>query len=630
MYTFERASCLKPFFNSIIMKNIYLVCISLFFSIVVPSQNIQHAAPPNWWVGMQNPELQIMLHGENIAQLNVSINYPGVTLYKKTTVENPNYVFLDLVIDAGTAPGTMEIKFGDEKTGFSFPYLLEARIARTFDYGLHGGDFIYLLMPDRFCNGDTQNDIINTMHETTIDRSKVTTRHGGDLQGIISKLDYISQLGTTAIWSTPMLENNQPLYSYHGYAITNHYQIDPRIGNNDLYKQFVQQSHQRNVKVVYDVVHNHVGDKHWFIQDLPMADWVNQWDTFTRTNYRTSSLHDMYASEADKNLMSNGWFDTQMPDLNQRNPFVATYLIQNNIWWVEFAHIDAFRLDTYPYSDLQFLIDWEKAVTNEYPGFGIFAEVWVEGVGVQGYFTGNNNLNTGYNTGLPGVTDFNLYEAMHRGLNENFGWYEGMRRIYHALTQDYIYGSAYNNVVFLSNHDVSRIYSMMGKSLAKTKMAAVFFMTTRGIPQWYYGDEILFEGFGNPLDALRPDFPGGWEGDAINKFNPDNLQGDEKEYYHFITTLANWRKNNEVFKNGKLMQFIPEDGVYVYFRYTENACAMVIINSNMQEKEIDTNRFSERMGTYSKGKNVITDENYNSLQKIKIPKQSALVIELSK
>lgn len=610
------------------MKKIISILIAFHFALFSFAQQIQHIAPPNWWVGMQNPNLQLMIHGENISASKITIAYPGVTVYKTTTVENPNYIFLDLIIAPDTKPGTVQIAFSNAAQSFTYPYQLDARTPRNNKYGLNGGDFIYLLMPDRFANGNAANDIITSMHETDIDRSSVTKRHGGDLQGIIDHLNYIEQTGATAIWTTPMLTNDQPLYSYHGYAITDHYNIDPRIGDNNLYKQYADACHQRNIKVVLDVVHNHVGDKHWFIQDLPMHDWINQWDTFTRTNYRIISLLDDYASASDKKLMSDGWFDTQMPDLNQRNPFLATYLIQNNIWWVEFAHVDAFRMDTYPYSDLQFLIQWKKAIDTEYPGFGFFAEVMVDDIAIQSYFSGKQSNYPGYNSMLPGLVDFTLQKAMFRGLNESFGWNEGLRRIYNSLAQDYVYGDAYNNVVFASNHDESRMYSMFNKNLSKNKMAAAFIMTTRGIPQWYYGDEILFEGYANPLDALRPDFPGGWEGDAVNKFDINNLKGDEKEFYTYIRTLANWRKNNPVFANGKLMQYLPENGVYVYFRYTDTACVMVLLNSNISESTVDTKRFNERMDTYTKGKNVITGEWIANLQTITIPKQSALVIEL--
>lgn len=610
------------------MTRIFLLVLFLQIHFAGIAQQVLHIAPPNWWIGMHNPNLQILIHSENIAGSTVRVNYPGVTLLSTEYVQNPNYAFVNLHINPDTKPGTVYIEFSQAGKEWNVPYALQQRLSRNFDYGLDGGDFIYLLMPDRFANGDTGNDSIAGMRETTIDRSSVLKRHGGDLQGILNHLDYIQSLGVTAIWTTPMIENDQPLYSYHGYATTDHYRIDPRIGTNALYKEYVGACHRRDIKVVMDIVHNHVGDRHWFIRDLPMPDWVHSWPGFTRTNYRIPALHDIYASEADKRQMSDGWFDTHMPDLNQSNPLLANYLIQNNIWWVEYAQVDAFRLDTYPYSDLEFLAEWKRAIDLEYPGFGVFAEVWVDGAAVQGYFAGNNNLKTPFNSLLPGVTDFTLYEAMHKGLNESFGWYEGVRRIYYTLTQDYIYGNAYNNVVFLGNHDVSRMYSVLGNNLDKAKMAAVFLMTTRGIPQWYYGDELLMEGVADPLDALRPDFPGGWSSDSINKFDIDALSGEEKEYFTWIQTLAQWRKHNPDFAAGKLMQFIPEDGIYVYFRYTDSACVMVVLNANAEERRVDTNRFAERLHTYTRGKNVMSGEMLSDIKSITVPGYGSLVIEL--
>ncbi|MBC8172844.1 MAG: cyclomaltodextrinase N-terminal domain-containing protein, partial [Chitinophagales bacterium] len=311
------------------------------------SQNIRHLDPPNWWVGMKDSSLQLLIHGEKISEYHVTINYPGVSVYQISKVENPNYLFVDLIIKDDTKPGMMNLEFSADKKYFVQSYELKQREKRKMDYGLDQSDFIYLLMPDRFSNGDTTNDVNYSMRDTLHNRKVLTDRHGGDLKGIINHLDYIKNLGATAVWCTPLLENDQPSWSYHGYAATDNYKIDARIGTNELYKQYAEKSHALGLKVVMDIVHNHVGLEHWFIRDLPMHDWINQWDEFTRTNYRTFTLMDNYASEFDKERMSNGWFDKHMPDLNQRNKFLAKYIIQNNIWWIEFLHVDGFRLDTY-------------------------------------------------------------------------------------------------------------------------------------------------------------------------------------------------------------------------------------------------------------------------------------------
>ena len=592
-----------------IMKKI-LVLLLVALSATTYAQKIESISPPNWWIGMRDSTVQLMIHGKNIGTATLTIDYPGVTILSTSAVENPNYLFAEIIISKKAAAGKIPLQFSMAKLNFTHEYEIFNRTQRTSAYGLDAGDFIYLLMPDRFANGDINNDVIATMKETTVDRDKPKGRHGGDLQGIISHLDDIKEVGATATWCTPLITNDQPQYSYHGYAATDHYTIDPRFGGNEMFEKYVTESHKRDLKVVMDLVHNHVGSEHWFIKDLPMKSWIHQWDTgFTRSNYRTSVRFDPYASEYDKKKMNDGWFDFHMPDLNQSNPFLAQYIIQNNIWWIEKYHIDGFRLDTYPYSDLDFLINWATAINYEYPGFGIFGEVWVNHAAAQGYFHGDNNTKTAYNSLLPGVTDFNLLDALTLGLNENFGWYEGMTRIYHTLCQDYMYGDVMKNVVFLDNHDMSRIYSVVGENMDKLKLATTFMFTTRGMVQWYYGDEILMKNFVSPEDGkVREDYPGGWPGDGINKFETSGLNAKEKEYYNYVSTLANWRKNSEAITEGKLMQFIPENGVYVYFRYTENDVVMVVMNASKSQYKIDTKRFAEMLGGVSTVKDVVSGE----------------------
>ncbi len=592
------------------------------------TQNIQHITPPNWWTGMNDPMVQLMVHGENIAGYDLKINYPGVELYAVSKVENPNYIFVDLKIGSGVKPGTMNLEFSNGTSVFTQPYVLNQREKRSMAYGLNSQDFIYLIMPDRFANGDTTNDVASDMNEKYYGRTSLTSRHGGDIQGIINHLDYIKNLGVTAVWCTPLLENNQEEWSYHGYAATDHYKVDKRFGSNELYKKYAMESHKRNVKVVMDIVPNHCGSQHWMIKDLPMKDWVHQWDSYTKTNYRTPALLDQYGSEYDKKLMLDGWFDKHMPDLNQQNPFVAKYLIQNYIWWVEYAHVDGFRIDTYTYNDLKFMQDAATAIFNEYPGLGMFAETWVDGVGVQGYFNGNNNLNTGYNSLLPGVTDFELLWSINNMVQKPFGWSEGLGSIYLKLTQDYLYGDANKNVVFLGNHDLSRFFSVAGEDVNKMKLATTFILTTRGIPQWYYGDEILMKNFTNPDGRVREDFPGGWLGDSINKFKPENLKGDEKDYFNYVKTLANYRKTSIPITQGKLMQFVPYDGVYVYFRYTDTQCVMVVMNTTDKPVDLSTKNYAERMTGFTKAKNVISKVELANLNTITIPAMSAQVLEL--
>jgi len=608
------------------------VAFSLFLFLTagkIFSQNIDHIAPPDWYVGMRDSSLQLMIHGDDIATFSLQVEYPGVRLQGTQTVENPNYVFVDLVIEKNAKPGNLKLKFKNGKQSFEHLYTLKQRTARDFAYGLDASDFIYLLMPDRFSNGDTSNDIVQGMHENTVDRNNPKGRHGGDLAGIIQHLDHIRALGATAVWCTPLIENNQPKYSYHGYAATDHYTIDPRYGTNADYAQFVQEAHKKELKVVVDLVHNHIGNMHWTFLDLPMSGWVHRLDTgFVRSNYRTSVKHDPYGSEFDFRKMNEGWFDKHMPDLNQDNPFLAKYIIQNNIWWIETFHVDGFRLDTYPYSDLAFLQQWALAIEKEYPGFGIFGEVWVNGVGIQGYFHGNNHLQTGYNSQLPGLTDFTLYDAVITGLNEGFGWQQGVARVYHTLTQDYLYGDVMQNVLFLSNHDVSRIYSVLGEDLQKFKLSVALVLTMRGMVQWYYGDEILMKNFTYPEDGLvREDFPGGWPADTQNKYNGNDLQGNVAEAYQYVRTLANWRRNSDAIAHGKTMQFIPENGVYVYFRYTERETVMVVINTSENEYTPDPVRLKERLQGFTSAMDVLTGQT-EIFESVHVPERSAGVFVL--
>ncbi len=601
-----------------------LLCTSISFG-----QQISHVAPPHWFIGMADSSLQVIVHGKDISHYDLKIAYPGVQVIGITEVENPNYVFVDLVIDTDANPGNIPFVFTAAKKSFTYNYPLLARTPRDFAYGLDAGDIIYLLMPDRFANGDTANDVVAGMRETVSDRKDPKGRHGGDLAGIINHLDYIHDFGATAVWCTPLIENNQPKWSYHGYAATDHYKIDPRYGTNAQYATFVQEAHKRDLKVVVDIVHNHIGSGHWLFEDLPMQDWIHRLDTgFVRSNYRTSVKNDPYASNYDYKRMNEGWFDHHMPDLNQDNPYLSKYIIQNNIWWIETYHVDGFRLDTYPYSDLKFLQDWAQAVLREYPGFGIFGEVWVNGVGVQGYFHGDNAIDDGYNSYLPGLTDFTLYDALHVGLNENFGWYEGVRRIYHTLSQDYVYGNVMQNVVFLSNHDISRFYSLMKEDMSKFKLAIAFAMTTRGMFQWYYGDEIGMKNYVWPEDGLvREDFPGGWPSDKTNKFDVAQLKGQESELYTYVSSLANWRKNSDAIAHGKLMQFIPENGVYVYFRYTQTETVMVVMNTGDKTYALEKVRFAERLNGYTQAQEVTTMQT-QSLSDLSVPAGSAGIFQL--
>lgn len=604
--------------------------IGLESGLTAQSSILKKVEPAQWWVGMKNPDLQILLYGDKIADWSVDISYPGVSISKTVRTSNPNYLFLYITISSTTQPGDMKINFKKEKKQFPYTYpLLSRKRDPEKVKGFDRSDLVYLVMPDRFSNGDTTNDVVNTMLEKTIDRKELGKRHGGDIQGVINHLDYLNELGVTAIWLNPVWTNDQKDYSYHGYAATDLYAVDPRYGGMPGYLAFVDAAHKKNMKVIMDYIYNHVGSECWWIKDIPSPDWVHQWPEFTRCNYRPAAMSDPYGSEYDRKLNVDGWFDKHMPDLNQRNELLADYLIQNTIWWVEYTGIDAFRIDTYPYPDNDFMNKCLRKLYDEYPNISVVGETWEQTVPHVAYWQKNTPIrNDGKQNELVSETDFMLFFAIKDGLKESFGWTTGLRRIYYILAQDLLYGDPFNNLVFLDNHDLSRIYSELGEDFDKWKMAITLLMTMRGVPQIYYGTEILMTGISNPDGYVRMDFPGGWYGDPMNKFTAAGRTAKENEAFNYVKSLANWRKNNPVVYDGKLMQFIPDDEVYVYFRYSDSQCVMVILNTAAAEKNLDTKRFAERMNGYVKAKDITSGTMIDDLSTIHLNAKSATVLEL--
>lgn len=609
-----------------------LLCLFLQFQAFAQIPALERVEPSFWWVGMNNPKLQLVVHGNGIASREVKLNYAGVTLSQVHKVENPNYLFLDLLISAEARPGKFNIEFqGKNQKKLSYTYELKDRDKSSNRImGVTNKDFMYLIMPDRFANGDKRNDVIKGMQETALNRDSMYYRHGGDLQGIINHLDYLEDLGVTALWLNPVLENDQPKTSYHGYANTENYKIDPRFGDNALYKKLVDESHARGIKVIKDLVHNHFGSQHWILKDMPSKDWVHNWPEFTKSSFKDQVLFDPYASEADKKIMTDGWFDGHMPDLNQKNEFVKNYLTQSHIWWIEYAGLDGFRLDTYAYNDPEFMAEWAKFIKAEYPRFTFFAETWVHGIPNQAFFTQGNTINRGFDTELPGVTDFQTLWGINETLNGKFGWNEGVNKLYTTIASDFMYQDATRNVVFLDNHDLSRFYSVIGEDFDDFKSGIAWLLTTRGIPQLYYGTEILMKNFSNPDGLVREDFKGGWSGDKENKFTAQGRTPKENEAFNFVRTLANYRKNNEVLQTGKLMQYVPENGIYVYFRYNADKTVMIVMNTNDTVSDLSLKRFNERLDGFNSALNVITSQKINSLLTINIPAKTTLVLELQK
>ena len=592
---------------------------------------LERVEPMFWWTGMKNPKLQLIVHGNNIAASSVSITYPGVKLAAVHKVENPNYLFLDLVISSAAKPGKFTISFKKSTGNLSDVYELKQRnTSPNRAQGVTNKDLIYLLMPDRFSNGDPSNDVKPGMLETRLNRDSMYYRHGGDIQGVIDHLGYLKDLGVTAIWLTPEVENDEPSASYHGYAVTDHYKVDPRYGTNELYKQFVDKCHAMGLKVVKDLVHNHVGTEHWFIKDMPMKSWVHQWPKYTQSNFRDAAMMDPHVSAIDRKVMEQGWFDHRMADMNENNPYVQNYITQNHIWWVEYAGVDGFRLDTYPYNDPAYMADWAKKVQAEFPHLSIFGETLVWSVANQAFFTQGNTVNRGFDTHLPGITDGQVKDAIAEALNGKEGWTDGVNRLYNVLAQDFMYQDATRNTIFVDNHDMSRFLSIVGEDVTKFKSGMAMLLTLRGVPQLYYGDEILMKNFSNPDGKVRMDFPGGWPGDKHNKFTAAGRSKEENEVFNYIRTLARFRKGSSALQTGKLMQYIPQSGIYVYFRYDAKQSVMVVYNSNEKEATANTDRYDERMNGYHSAVNVITGSHIGNLKQLNIPAKGILVLELKK
>ncbi len=589
----------------------------------------ERVEPPFWWTEMEHTELQIMVHADQIGATRVEIDHPGVNIREVVAVESPNYLFIYLDI-TDAMPGTMPLRFIREgEAVFTYDYELREREPDArYREGVNASDAMYLLMPDRFANGDPSLDDQPGMLEQA-DRSDPDGRHGGDIPGIVNNLDYIAGMGFTAMWLNPVLENDQPRYSYHGYATTDYYKIDPRYGSNEDYRNMVKEAEAMGIKTVKDIILNHCGHHHWWMDDLPSPDWLNQWDEFTRTTYRMTTIVDPHGSRYDYERMVDGWFDTNMPDLNQRNRLLARYLKQNSVWWIEYAGIHAIRMDTQPYADRFFMSDWAQYVLNEYPYFNIIGEAWSGVPAISSYYQGGVDNHDGYDSNFPSLFDFSLYDAIGQAFNEEQGWGSGMMRLYNSLAQDFLYSDPYNLVVFGSNHDTDRFFTRVDEDIDKLEMALTFIYTTRGIPQVYTGTELLksaweHDGHGE----MRTDFPGGWPDDPVNKFTREGRTPDQNRIVDHITALGEFRKDNPVLHYGWLLHFVPEDNVYVYFRYDEVDTIMVILNNNDSEYQLDLERFEEGWGGYSGAEEVFSGRERNGFDSWNIPANSASVYQL--
>ena len=590
--------------------------------------------PTHWWVNMKNQKLQLMVYQPNVGNYSsATVNYAGVTVEKFTKAESPNYVFLDLRINSTAKSGTFKIRLTGSSNPLELSYELKPRRrgnGTEFAKGVNSSDFIYMLMPDRFSNGDPTNDRVAGLRDQSLNRDSIFLRHGGDLQGIINHLDYLQEIGVTTVWPTPVLENDMPDRTEHGYAITNHYRVDPRLGGHAAYKRLSDSIHGRGMKLIQDAVYNHCGLFNFFIQDLPFKDWVHQWPKYTNTTYKDQPLFDNYAAPGDAKQMLDGWFTRMMPDLNHANPFVTNFLIQHAIWCVEEFGVDGWRIDTYIYNDLEFMNKCNKALMTEYPKIGLFGETWVHGTANQAFFA-ENTMNTKFKSNLPGVTDFqlNLY-GINPALTQSFGWTEGVNKLYQTLSNDILYKDPTRNVIFLDNHDMTRFLSQMGEDIEKLKMGIAWLLTYRGIPQIYYGTEVLMKGVANPDGWVRLDFPGGWPGDPLNRFTREGRSERENAVFDYTKRFGNFRKNSSAIKTGKTMHYLPENGVYVYFRYDNNQTVMCVMNTNNQSATIDLSRFSERIKNFTKALDVATGVTFNLEPTLTLGGKYLLVMDLKK
>ena len=589
---------------------------------------IDHLEPPFWWTGMQHKTVQLMVHGSDIANTAPELSHPGVRIDKVTRVANKNYLFIDLHIGAAARPGKFDIRFGSGANATRHSYQLLARDPGSATrQGFSSKDAIYQIMPDRFANGDPANDSVAGMGDKH-DRTGGGTRHGGDIQGVIDRLDYIAAMGFTQIWPTPLVENNMPAYSYHGYAATNHYRIDARYGSNADFKRLADEARKRGIGIIQDVVLSHIGSSHWWMKDMPSPDWTNHGSSFVPTRHHRVSVQDPYGSKADKQNFTTGWFGPAMPDMNQTNPLVANYLIQNNIWWIEYAGLSGLRIDTYGYSDGAFLTEYTRRLMAEYPNLNLVGEEWhLSPAVVSRWQKGKKNFD-GYTSSLPSLMDFPLAEAMRSALASKDP--ASFTSVYETVSLDYLYPNPGQLVLFEGNHDVARLFSVVGENLNLYKMNLAWLMTMPRIPQFYYGTEVLMTSTTGARDdaSYRRDFPGGWADDKVDAFSGAGLTSLQREAQAFVRKLVNWRKTQPVIHSGKMMHYGAQDGTYAYFRYDGKKKVMVAFNKNAEAAVLPVARFSEMLAGVTSGVDVISGKSFALDTALTLPAHATVILEL--
>lgn len=593
--------------------------------------NIDRVEPTNWYAGMKNPSLQLMVYGKGIKQANVSTDYAGVKVDSVVRLDSPDYLLVYLNLQ-GVQPGTMKLNFEQGGKKKQVNYEIKHRdMPGEARQGFTNADVLYMLMPDRFADGNVKNNVVKGMLDQRCVRTEPSLRHGGDLEGIRQHLDYFNELGVTTLWFTPVLENDMPSggghSSYHGYATTDYYKVDPRFGTNEDYRRLVDEAHQKGLKVVMDMIFNHCGSSHPWQINPPASDWFNQPNYGLQTSFKLTPCVDPYASEIDKRETEEGWFVSSMPDLNQNNPHVATYLIQNSIWWVETVGINGIRMDTYPYAYAAPMARWMKQLNEEYPNFNTVGETWVTQPAYTAAWQKDSRL-VKQNSNLKTVMDFAFYEAMDSCKHETTDdWWRGFNRVYNTFVYDYLYTDVNHVMAFIENHDTDRFLGE-GKDVNRLKQGLALLLTIKRIPQLYYGTEVLMNGVKKVTDGnVRKDFMGGFPGDERNCFTADGRTAAENEMFGWLSRLLHWRKGNDVIVNGTQTQFCPHNGVYVIARRHEGKTVMLMLNGLDKENKVDVKRYAELIGATAEASNVLTGEKINLTTDIPIPTHGTLLIE---
>lgn len=612
------------------MKALITFATALLMSLpTMAAEPTRRVEPPHWWVGMRDTSLQLMLHGAGIADAKPTLAaYPGVALKASHRATSANYLFIDLDIAPDAKPGELVLNIAGKT--LRYPLLARAR-GSAERQGFGPKDAIYLVVPDRFAKGSNGSGKQADMKEG-VNRADDSGRHGGDLAGMRQHLDYIAGLGFTQVWPTPLVENNSAKYSYHGYAATDFYRVDPRFGTNDDFGAYVAEAKAKGVGVIQDIVLNHIGGGHWWMADLPAPDWVNQWPAgYTETHHARMTLQDPYAAPSDRQRFTDGWFVPGMPDLNQRRPELATYLTQMTLWWIENYGLSGIRTDTYSYSDRDFLTRWSARVMQEYPQLNIVGEEWSPHPAVVSYWQRGKRNHDGYVSHAPSLMDFPMQTNLLAGLLETDGPHTGLTKLYEGLAHDFVYPDPANLVLFDGNHDTPRLFSVLKRDVGLAKIALAYLATTRRIPQVFYGSELLMQSPTERDDGrVRADMPGGWPGDAVNAFTGAGLTAEQRDMQDWVRRLFTWRKGAGVIHDGALMQYAPLDGVYVFFRYDAGRAVMVVLNKNAKPVELATARFAERVRPGDRARDVLGGQSFSIGTAIHVPARAPLILELTR